>query len=483
MGTTNIGNRVSAGPELGLQELFEYPLMEAITERRTRRVCRGTSIQSGAISYESTNPPAPLTELEEAILIVSTGLGGKVTMHDVPVQAPDGTKQFSSPLLKILGRTASSADNAQATSFFMINDSGTWILRAPTNPEVMAALCDLPARWKDWRPEDWIHAAAAVRQRVHHERLDFPRRWPYYFIWNRELSNRPGSTIFFPVVDLTRQMINVILFLLSERDGERPLFVDDWQRFRPKSLLDFAAWFGSLLGLVPKIRYQIIGGAKRARDGFVNPNYPIPLGTAATMRTDYESFLQLQNLMLIAQSMGLGGWIHASVGAPYVFERDLANGTYGLGFRMEQPAQWRNWPPLPAPMPNPVGLDGILEGLCPPYVKSMNDAVDKVIEEKYGSGGAYDDRAVFARAYRKSEYADDFLKNAGHPGPQAVQYCKDICNYVFDTYHRFPAHVNAFHVPGVWVQFSHLEIEYYEKFYAPDLYTRQAEHFEIWGRH
>src|SRR5579863_2437879 len=225
-------------PEQGLRELFKYPLMSAITERRTRRVCQGTSIRSGTISYESPNPPAPLSELEEAVLIVSTGLSGQVTMHDVPVQAPDGTKQFSSPLMKILARTASSADNAQAVSFFMINDEGTWILRTPTSPEVMAALRDLPPRWQDWTPEDWIHAPAAVKQRVYRERMDFPRQWPYYFIWNREISNRPGSTIIFPIVDLTRQTINVLLFLLAGGDGERPLFVDDWQKFRPKNLLD-----------------------------------------------------------------------------------------------------------------------------------------------------------------------------------------------------------------------------------------------------
>ena len=52
--------------------------------------------------------------------------------------------------------------------------------------------------------------------------------------------------------------------------------------------------------------------------------------------------------------------------------------------------------------------------------------------------------------------------------------------YIYDTYGRFPAHVNAFHVPGVWMQFSHLELEYYEKNFDPALYARQAEHESIW---
>ena len=36
-----------------------------------------------------------------------------------------------------------------------------------------------------------------------------------------------------------------------------------------------------------------------------------------------------------------------------------------------------------------------------------------------------------------------------------------------ETYGRFPAHTDAFHLPGIWVQFSHLEIEYYEQFANP----------------
>ena len=42
------------------------------------RVSQGTSIQSGVLPHTSTNPPGPLTALEEAILIVSTG----VDRHD-----------------------------------------------------------------------------------------------------------------------------------------------------------------------------------------------------------------------------------------------------------------------------------------------------------------------------------------------------------------------------------------------------------------
>ena len=468
----------------GLRELFTYPLMSAILQRRTRRVARGTSISSGPISYTSPNKPAPLSPLEEAVLIVSTGLTGSTTMHDVPARNDDGSERFSAPLINVVSRSASSIDNAHAVSFFLINDEGTWLIQHAGNKEANAAMSLLPPRREDWTEANWITAADSMKKRLYKERLDFPRRWPYYFIWNRQLSNRPGTTILLPIVDTTRQFINVVISLLSEEDGQRPLFVDDWRRFRPRSLLDWGAWFASLVGIVPNISYQIIGGARRGRGGWLNTEYPAPIGYAGTLRTDYETFFQLQNLMLIAQGMGLGGWLHAAVGAPYVFERDPAKGKFGIEFRMQQPKKWRRWPPLPTPLENPIGIDGVLESLTPPYVKSMDAAVDQVIEEKYGPAGTYGDQATFARAYRNGEYGDAFLKMANRrPKPEVVEYAKEICNYIYDTYGRFPAHVNAFHLPGVWLQFSHLEMEFYDKYFEPGLYHRQASHDEMWGDH
>jgi hypothetical protein len=473
---------VTAAGHKGLQDLFSYPLMSAITERRTRRVARGTSITSGPISHTSTNEPAPLSPLEEAILVVSTGLTGQVTMHDVPALNDNGSDRFGAPLINIIARSASSIDNAQAVSFFMINDEGTWLIKQFRNREALAVLSKLPPKWEDWTEDNWLTAAAAVKHRLYKERLDFPRQWPYYFIWNRQISNRPGSTILLPIVDLPRQMINVFLSLLSEEDGQRPLFVDDWSRFRPKSLLDWGAWFASLVGLGPKIPYQIIGGAKRARDNWLNRDYPVPLGFMGTLRTDYETFFQLQNLMLIAQGMGLGAWIHAAVGDRYAFERDPAKGKFGIEFRMQEPKKWRRWPPLPTTQPNPIGIDGLLESLTPPYVKSMDEAVDRVLEEKYGPAGTYGDNSIFDRAYRSSADGDAYLKMAAkRPTKEAIDYTKEICNYIYDTYGRFPAHTNAFHLPGVWLQFSHLEMEYYDKFFRPDLYHRQTKHQETWG--
>jgi hypothetical protein len=231
----------------GLKALFSYPLMSAITERRTRRISRGTSLVSDGLSYTSANAPAPLSPVEEAVLIVSTGLTGAVA-HDGPLQIPGGGIELGTPFLNVLGRAASSPDNAQATTFFMINDDGVWLLKRLAEPEAFALLSQLPPNRNDWSNADWIAAANAVKVRLFDQRLEFPREFPYYLGWNKQISNRPGTTVFMPVVDCTRACINILLILLSEPDGQRPLFIDDWQKFKPADLVEAAAWLGS--GLV-----------------------------------------------------------------------------------------------------------------------------------------------------------------------------------------------------------------------------------------
>jgi hypothetical protein len=464
----------------GLQDLFSYPFMSCLAERRTRRIARGTSIDAGPLSYTSTNNPSPLSKLEEAILIVCTGVTG-LTTHDGPLSKPDGERELGTPFLNIVARAASSADNCQATSFFMINDDGMFLLRQAKGRAALDQLKDLPPRWADWTEEHWLHVAESVKVPISKRRMEFPREFPYYLGWNRQISNRPGTTIFFPVVDCTWQYINAILILLSEPDGQRPLFLDDFRRFHPHGFKEILAWLGSELGLTQNIPFQPIGGLKWIENGFVNRNVPAPLGLSRALRTDYESLLAMQNLMLVGQALGVGGWIHSSIFPPYIYQCDPSKGWHGLGFRMLTPKTLSPEPAPPASQPNPVGIDNILEGLCPPYVKSMDEAVERVLEAKYGQQGAYGDATVFSRPYRRPRDGEAYLQQASHYSDRAIAYTKEICSYLYETYGRFPAHVDAFYTTGMWVQFSHLELEYYERFFDPQLYIRQRQHDALWN--
>ena len=287
--------------------------------------------------------------------------------------------------------------------------------------------------------------------------------------WNGQFSNVPGTTCFLPMVDVTRQYINGLLILLSE--PIKPLFVDDWQRFKPSGALEWAAWVASKVGLVEPIPYQPIGGIKRVRGGWVDPKLPAPLSLIGTGRSDYEAHFLLQNLMLTAEALRLGGWVHGAPMFPYIWQRDEAAGVLGLGFRehggVEPGSAGSGGRRCPGSQPNYVGIDGVLEGLCPPYVTDMDEAVDRVLEEKFGAGGVYADLEVFGQAYRDRAEAERYVRAAAHPSHETIAYVKEICRYIVETYGRFPAHSDAFHMPGIWVQFSHLEIEYYERFAAP----------------
>ena len=127
---------------------------------------------------------------------------------------------------------------------------------------------EIPPRWEDRTEDDWLAYANAVKRKVYDGRFQFPREWPYYLGWNAQHSNAPGTTCFLPIVDNTRQYINVLLILLSETTGKAPLFIDDWRPFRPKGAVEWAAWLASKIGLVEPIPYQPIGGLKQARGGF-----------------------------------------------------------------------------------------------------------------------------------------------------------------------------------------------------------------------
>ena len=114
----------------GLDALTQRPLLTSIWRRRTHRVSRGSSIEAGSMSWTSSEPRTPLTELEEAVLISLTGCTG-LTMPDRPFSDPRDHKPImAKPNLNMVGRTAGSPDNAQGTHFFMINDTGTYLAMA-----------------------------------------------------------------------------------------------------------------------------------------------------------------------------------------------------------------------------------------------------------------------------------------------------------------------------------------------------------------
>jgi hypothetical protein len=445
----------------GLDALLARPLVETIWRRRTHRVSRGVKIlKAGSMTYESKQTPVPLTELEEAVLIAITGHTG-LTMPDRPFQDPkSGDFIMAKPNLTMDGRTAGSPDNAQGTYFCMFNDSGTYFLRKLPSVDPGTALT----------PDVLIERARMAKVKVLDRRADVvDRDFPAYLDSNRFLSNLPGTTVFFPVVDLSQQYINGLMYILTQPKGHRPTLVDD-RNF-----------------------YRKAGVAKWVRNGFLNGDLKIPLGNIGSLRTQIEADLLLQNLMLTADAMGLGAYIHASISPPVLLGDPKFTGQYGkmLGFDFVTPPfrlldllRWQVLLPKLANLrAHPVGLtvggEHLIKGKCPPYYPSMSAAVDDVMAGKFGPQGIYKDANLFSKIY-KSPFGPTYLKEAEEYGPDVIDCVRDICTYIYDTHGRFPAHVDAIHVPGVWLQVHHADLEYYDKYFQNGLTDAHRNHDAHW---
>src|SRR6476659_4293692 len=51
--------------------VWNYPLMDAVMHRRSRRFSRGASMNGGGLAYVSQQAPLALSALEEALLVVA----------------------------------------------------------------------------------------------------------------------------------------------------------------------------------------------------------------------------------------------------------------------------------------------------------------------------------------------------------------------------------------------------------------------------
>jgi len=436
----------------GFERAIQYPLLEAIFNRRSRRVARGVqSVKAGSLSYTSELEAQPLEPLEEAVFIAAIGRTGRFTPPDRPFQDERGANILGSPNSSFAARTAGSADNGQMTHFFMMNDSGVYYLDHSRGGK---APLELTA-------ESLLANADAVKVKLAERRLEFPRRYPFYLDSNRFLSNVPGSTLFIPVVDSTGNLINLLLYGLQFPPGQRPLWVDELNGFRP---------------LAPR---------RWLDNGFLSDNLRVNLNAAQRFRIDVEVHLLLQNLSLTAQALGLGGWIHASPNGRHLLGHPgyTTAENRGLGFRWTIPDR--------SPLPNAnlqalghaVGLDGVIQGFCPPYYPTMSDAVDAWLKVKFDpETGVYRDRRVLGSIF-KGGLEETYIAECPGFSEESIECVKDICEAMYETHGRFPAPftiMDAMHAPGIWFQAHHLDLGYYDALFRDGYSSTQRDHDCDW---
>lgn len=448
-----IGNR--KGAELG-QQVAGYPLMKALIERRSRRFGKGMYLNGGPLEYASQEQPEPLTFEEEAALaFAACGITGGVTA-ELPYETgsvPEAGTGFV--FTHLVGRTVGSADSVHTVIVFVMNDDGTWMLKRPQD-HPRAEIAGLAAAAREGKLNELYERN---RVRIADHRLDAPRETQVLMPFNKWAANRPGTTYYLPVNELTALYINIMLMLFSE--DLACFLIDDRNRFQPAGVGRFARSKGGHLHDDPR-----------------TGRYLLPVSYVESVLAELAAIEQgmvLQNLGLMAEALGVGGYSHFAA-HPFAWLQTLGfrmevlpfTRIAGAGRLMQLAARLVN---KEQPFPTGVGLekDGEVpvKPFCPPYYRNMEEAVLAFLDYKYAAGtGTYRDGGA-ASAWR-----DGAKVQAGIPkySDQAIAATIAYCDYIYRRYGRIPAAYGAFQTVLAY-QAHRLDTSFYDRFYQPGILT------------
>lgn len=411
-----------------LDAVWSYSLFEAIYGRRSRRFGLGFEMPEGPFHYKSAHAPVPLTELEEALLVgAGAGFSG-LPFWDLPTPPPYPRHS---------GRTFGTTRGGGHTKMFITNDDGFYVFDDGAIGATKLREIETPVE-----REKILALYRTQRRELGRSRLDIPRRAPMLSGHDHWDSNRPGSTLFLPVCDVSASMISLIaqfvdpalrryaaggrgLNIVDDRNGNRPAGTEHW-----------------------------------LRSGFLDVERVLPLSLVERQACYYifsEPATICQNMFLATEAIGLGGWKHCGFLSLEILER--------MGFRIASSSST-----LPS---NPIGLDDVFEASCPPYFASMDAAVDAVMAPRL-----HEDNVPKPVPHRMSEV--EHRAGAIRFSDEGLACTKAVCNYIFDTYGRFPGGTDAMH--SMWAfQAHHIDTDYYDRFFGLGAYgPTHAEHTETW---
>lgn len=437
--------RDPVSPQLS-ERAARYPLLQALLGRRSRRFGRGLTL-GGALAHASAAPPAPLSREEEAALaFAACGVTG-YTLADLPFGGPGAG--HGEIMIHLVGRTAPSGDGAHGVAVFVLNDEGAWMLRRPQDyphPEI-------PALVEAARAGRLVELYERARVHVADRRPEVPRAIPHTMPFNAWSVNRPGATTFVPVNELSALTINALLVALEEDVGY--YLLDERNGFRSAGLTAFARSRGGHLYDDPAAgRVATIGLA----ESWIYEFLAVEQGAI------------LQSLALMAEALGLGGF-------PY-FAAHPYGWAEALGFRVAPVPLSRTIGAGPAlrlllraarrdlPVPTPLGLERagqvLLKPFCPPYYRSMEEAVLAFVDYKYAPGrGTLRDPA--ATPWREGAAVQAAIPR---PSERAVAATIACCTYAYRRYGRFPAGNGPFRTVLAY-QAHRLDEAFYAERYRP----------------
>lgn len=420
-----------AGAPPGLADAFAYPFLQTIFDRKSRRVGLGMEVDSKELAWKSAYEPVPLSELEEAVLcMAATGLTG-LNLGDL-----DPARGMST-LVQWTNRTWPSSCSNHGTELFFTNDDGTYLLNMFGLVPDPGELSTLSGRTVDEQVDTIVELYRRARVELRPGRAPLPTTLPGLFEFNQWNANKPGTTLFLPVTNTTLEYINLLFIYLARSYAFT--IVDEREGNRPAGLQDAVD-----SGRVDMSRQMTIAELEQR---------------VLSMLVVEQAFIA-QNVNLALQALGLGGWTFTGFLARFV----MGGGDVpGLGFRF---LENKSGPSCP------VGLDGHFEAFTPPYYADMHEAVDGFMSTKWSS---------FDEDVPKPYLEPDKIANAvPRPYEDTVELVKQYCQYVFDTYGRFPAYLDPMY-QRLNVQAQHVDPDFYAEYYPPGALTAQhLNHMSAW---
>ncbi|MFP3907199.1 MAG: hypothetical protein ACLFWR_09215 [Acidimicrobiales bacterium] len=419
-----------------ISDLLDFPLLGAIFGRRSRRFGLGMEIPSGPLAYRSEAEPEPLSPLERAVL-VATGTGVSGWHFGVPF-GPDRPESHAHYSHRFTGRTAPTAAGFGTPVLFFTDDDGTYL--TDTRDITPTAMQEVGGDPRD--VEDVIAVCDKHTTKLSDQRLDLPAQPPHMLPPNLWMANQPGSTLFMPVADASEELLGLLAMAIANGN----LLVDPAAE-RPAG--DLAPFL---------------------RSGLLDEDKKTPITVLQQMAYEgncSEVDFMAHNIVLTMQAMGLGGLFLGGLNRWSVLGAFAEEGIGGLGFRfVENPS---------GSLPDPVGLDGHYEALCPPYHPDMRSAVETYVERKFGPEGTYDPsvpgpwRNTEAIKRGVTPYSDEF-----------VDCLTEVAQYILDSQGRFPGTFTTIVLTG-YVQAVHLDTDFYDTHHNPGAYlTTHAEHWARW---
>ncbi len=416
----------------GYNEMLRFGLIDALLGRRSRRFFVGAKIPDGVFSFSSRREPIPLTDLEK--LLILTACGGNTSWHYMHIRAESYAPSLSNYSASAGGRTFPSGAGFHTSKTFFTDDEGVYVLDnrdAPSNVRNDDGSFDLPMI---------LDSVKGSIRKLQDNRLQIPPEPPYIEPHNTWVANRPGSFLVIPVADVAQHVLLSLCYLLQN-------------------------------GIVVKddINGRSIPGLERFKS-IVETNSTIPLtllDQLSLMEVSAELSTSCYAGALMLQAIGLGGWMYDGIDPFTVLGASGNPAAAGLRFRFDTNERW--------PYPNPTGLEGVMEGSCPPHYPDMKGAVEAVTKRKFGPGGPFhpDTPGPWKETSK--------VRSAARVHSEEFKDCVALqAQYLLDTFGKFPATVPSM-ICMIYLQAHHLDLEFYDHFFEPGAYLRtHANHLKTW---